>query len=110
MKGSKGTQMHAIENGKVNKIKADCSRCKEYLQSNPLCKLGRTTSNNKQCKWYYSIKSNSIKIKTVKNKTVSANYCADCVKNEASFCLLHKRFTSFARSYCIETKGKVCKV
>lgn len=58
--------MSTVENGKVSKVKCDCSRCKEYLTTNPLCKLGRSTSNNKYCKWFYAVKKKGTKITTIK--------------------------------------------
>jgi|GEM_PF-3041763 len=110
MKGSKGTQMSSIENGKINRVKCDCSRCKEYLKTNPLCKLGRDTSNNKYCKWFYAVKSKGTKIspqKTTTNvKNSSAKHCIGCTSNQAGFCLLHKRWALHVRNTCIEMKEK----
>ena len=98
-----------MENGIVKRVRCDCSRCTEYLKTNPLCKLGRNTSNNKLCKWFYSIKKKGTKITVVKtaNKIKSTEYCIGCAKNEKGFCLIYKRFASFARSACLEMKGKV---
>lgn len=106
MKGSKGTQMSSIENGRVSKVRCDCSRCKEYLETNPLCKLGRATSNNKYCKWFYAVKKKGTKITTHKTKTTSAKYCVDCKKNESGFCSLYKRWAMYSRDMCKEMKTK----
>ena len=70
MKGSKGTQMNSIEKGKVNRVKCDCTRCAEYLTTNPLCKIGRDTRKTKYCKWYYAIKKVGKKPAVLKPKTM----------------------------------------
>lgn len=48
----------------------DCPRCKEYLSTNILCKIGRDTSKIKYCKWYYAIKKTGEKPKIITNRTM----------------------------------------
>ena len=53
MKGAIGTSMGgSIIRIKRKKIKCDCKKCREYLRTNPLCRLNRNTSKTKYCKWF----------------------------------------------------------
>jgi len=42
----------SIEYHKLQKEICNCRTCINYLNTNPLCKIGREIKNQKLCKWY----------------------------------------------------------
>jgi len=42
----------SIEYHKLQKEICNCRTCINYLNTNPLCKMGREIKNQKLCKWY----------------------------------------------------------